>query len=62
MFDIFSNLEKKPARDEIVTLSVRMPKQLREDFTALCAKHGVDASEVIRALIKSQIDLDIIKG
>lgn len=48
MFEIFSNGTPKAEKEETGYVTVRVPVSLRDEFNALCAKHGMSASEAIR--------------
>lgn len=41
--------------DETVVFAIKMPKSLREQFKAHCAKHNIDMSEVIRRFMKGEL-------
>jgi antitoxin component of RelBE/YafQ-DinJ toxin-antitoxin module len=53
-----TNLYAPPVKsqEDIVTFAVRMPKTVREQFKAHCAKHNLDMSEVIRRFILAELD------
>ncbi len=42
-------------KDEKVSINVRVPKKLREDFANLCKGRNVDVSTVITRFIESEL-------
>lgn len=52
-----TNLYAAPAREtsETVIFAVKMPKTLRDEFKAHCAKFNLDMSIVIRRFMEAEI-------
>ena len=47
--------EVKDAKEETVSLNVRMTKQMRDDFTKHCESRGVEVAKVIRRFIEREL-------
>jgi predicted DNA-binding protein len=45
----------KPATNDSVVLAIRLPKEQREKFKALCESRNIDVSVVLRRFIEREL-------
>ena len=55
LIDVYA--QPKAAPSEITTVGVRMPKEMRDEFTTLCESKGCNVSQVIRNFIIRELEL-----
>lgn len=48
--------ESKDTSD-VVSFNVRMPRKLRDEFTAMCESRGIEASKVIRRFLERELQV-----